>query len=173
MVGATQKYKNSCIETILMNPLDLDFLIKIGITLVAAFIVGTERELRRKPAGISTNALVIGGAMIFTFLSQLIEPGSPARIAANIVTGVGFLGAGIILKSENGTIKNVTTAASIWFSAAIGMLIGFSMYYSAAVAVVFAVIVPRIPHIARLKIFRKKSEQIIVNKLKAVKNAKF
>lgn len=82
---------------------------------------------------------------MFTILSLLMDPNEPARIAAQIVTGIGFLGAGIILKTEGKRITNLTTAASIWFSAGIGMAIGFDMYWVAGVAILYALVVPRIP----------------------------
>jgi putative Mg2+ transporter-C (MgtC) family protein len=110
-------------------------------------IVGVERELRNKPAGISTNCFVMAGACLFTFASVAIDPNSPARIAAQVVSGVGFLGAGMILKGENQKVKNLTTAAAVWFAAAIGMVIGLGWYLVAAIATVYSVIVPRIPHV--------------------------
>ena len=130
---------------------EIRFLIDIGIVLGAGFAIGAERESRNKPAGISTHCLVIGGAMIFTFLSSLVDVNSSSRIAAQVVTGIGFLGAGIILKSEvEKKITNLTTAAAIWYAAAIGMAIGYQYYFLAAAATAFAVGVPRIPHISKL-----------------------
>jgi putative Mg2+ transporter-C (MgtC) family protein len=130
---------------------ELRFLIDIAIVLASGFAIGAERESRGKPAGISTHCLVIGGAMIFTFLSSLVDPNSTSRIAAQIVSGIGFLGAGIILKSEvDRKITNLTTAAAIWFAASIGMAIGYEYYFLAAVATAFAVGVPRIPHISKM-----------------------
>jgi len=130
---------------------ELQFLVDIGIALAAGFAIGVERESRGKPAGISTHCLVIGGTAIFTFLSSVIDPNSTSRIAAQIVSGIGFLGAGIILKSERDKkITNLTTAAAIWFAASIGMAIGYEYYFMAAVATAFAVGVPRIPHISKL-----------------------
>ena len=126
---------------------ELDFLIRLAFCLVLGAVIGVERELRNKPAGISTNCFVIAGACLFTFLSMSVDPNSPARIAAQIVSGVGFLGAGMILKSEAGTVKNLTTAAAVWFAAGIGMAIGFGWYIVAIAATVYAVVVPRIPHI--------------------------
>ena len=94
-----------------------------------------QKEVKGKPAGIGTHCFVIGGSMIFTYISSLVDPNSTSRIAAQIITGIGFLGAGIILKGEfddrkesskghnnfkNKKIVNLTTAASIWFSGAIG-----------------------------------------------------
>ena len=90
--------------------------------------------------------------MIFTYLSAAVDPNSTTRIAAQLVTGIGFLGAGIILKGElDRKITNLTTAASIWFSAAIGMAIGFNFYFIAAITVAFAVLIPLIPHISKIK----------------------
>lgn len=132
--------------------LQLEFLIDILFALAAGFVIGAERESRGKPAGISTNSLVIGGAMLFTYLSAAVDPNSTSRIAAQVVSGIGFLGAGMILKGEvDKKITNLTTAASVWFSAAIGMAIGFNFYIIALAAVVFAVLVPRIPHITKIK----------------------
>ena len=130
---------------------ELRFMMDIGIALAAGFVIGAERESRGKAAGISTHCLVIGGAAIFTFLSSLVDPNSSSRIAAQIITGIGFLGAGIILKSEmEKRITNLTTAAAIWFAASIGMAIGYEYYFLAVVATAFAVGVPRIPHISKL-----------------------
>ena len=132
--------------------LQLEFLIDIIFALAAGFVIGAERESRGKPAGISTNSLVICGAMLFTYLSAAVDPNSTSRIAAQVVSGIGFLGAGMILKGEvDKKITNLTTAASVWYSAAIGMAIGFNFYIIALAAVVFAVLVPRIPHISKLK----------------------
>ena len=132
--------------------LQFEFLIDIIFALAAGFVIGAERESRGKPAGISTNSLVIGGAMLFTYLSAAVDPNSTSRIAAQIVSGIGFLGAGMILKGEvDKKITNLTTAASVWFSAAIGMAIGFNFYIIALAAIIFAVVVPRIPHITKIK----------------------
>ncbi|MFY0535651.1 MgtC/SapB family protein [Nannocystis pusilla] len=126
---------------------ELEFLIRIAVCLLCGTTIGVERELRSKPAGISTNCFVIAGACLFTFISQQADPSSPARIAAQVVSGVGFLGAGMILKAAGDKITNLTTAASVWFAAAIGMSIGMGWYVVAAIATVYAVLVPRIPHV--------------------------
>jgi putative Mg2+ transporter-C (MgtC) family protein len=130
----------------------LDFLIDIGISLLSGFLIGAERESRGKPAGISTHCLVIGGTMLFTYISAQVDPNSTSRIAAQVVSGIGFLGAGMILKSESTEkITNLTTAAAVWFAASIGMAIGFNLYFMALVGTAFAVLVPRIPHISKIK----------------------
>ena len=125
------------------------FAFRLAVCLVLGAIVGVERELRNKPAGISTNCFVMAGACLFTFASLSLDPNSPARIAAQVVSGVGFLGAGMILKGEGGSgkVKNLTTAAAVWFAAAIGMVIGLGWYGIAGIATVYAVVVPRIPHV--------------------------
>ena len=129
---------------------ELGFLVRMGLTLVCGFLIGIERESRHKPAGISTHCFVIGGAALFTFISIAADPNSPARIAAQVITGVGFLGAGMILKSEAGTVTNLTTAAAIWFAAAIGMAIGLGWYLIGAMATIYAIAVPRIPHLSKI-----------------------
>jgi putative Mg2+ transporter-C (MgtC) family protein len=128
---------------------EVDFAIKLALCLVLGLVIGVERELRNKPAGISTHCFVMAGACLFTFISIVADPNSPARIAAQVVSGVGFLGAGMILKSDNNSVRNLTTAAAVWFAAAVGMAIGIGWYAIAVIASVYAVIVPRIPHVKR------------------------
>lgn len=130
---------------------EIEFIIDLVLALVCGLIIGIEREKRGKPAGISTQTLVITGAMMFAFLSRALDDGDPTRIAAQIVSGIGFLGAGIILKSEkHKTVTNVTTAASIWYSAGIGMALGFNMHVIAVLAALYAVLIARIPNINKL-----------------------
>lgn len=129
---------------------EVEFILKIVVALVCGLIIGLERELKNKPAGISTQSLVIIGATMFAFMSQLLGGGDPGRIAAQIVSGVGFLGAGIILKNEaKGKVSNLTTAASIWYAAAVGMAIGFDLYVVGIIATVVAVLINRIPHVRK------------------------
>ena len=128
-------------------------MVGLGLSLLAGFLIGLERESKYKPVGISTHVFVIGGLMIFTYLSAYVDPNSTSRIAAQILTGIGLLGAGLILKSEaNQRITNLTTAASVWSSCSIGMAIGFGFLFMAIVAIVFAVLVVRIPRISKLGI---------------------
>ena len=126
---------------------ELEFAVRIVVCLGLGAAIGVERELRGKPAGISTNCFVMAGACLFTFVSMSVDPNSPARIAAQVVSGVGFLGAGMILKSEGDKVKNLTTAAAVWFAAAIGMVIGYGWFVIAVVAAAYAILVPRIPHV--------------------------
>ena len=82
----------------LISQVEINFIIALSLSIIAGFIIGTEREARRKDAGVSTHTFVIVGAMLFTFMSLNADPTSTSRIAAQIVTGIGFLGAGIILR---------------------------------------------------------------------------
>lgn len=125
---------------------ELFFFINLGLCAIAGFAIGVERESRHKDAGISTHTLVITGSMLFTHLSMLVDPMSTSRIAAQIVTGIGFLGAGLILK-DGTNVRNLTTAASLWMAAAIGMAFGFGYYIVGLASTFVAIIVPRIPHI--------------------------
>lgn len=126
---------------------DISFLLGLILSLFAGFLIGVERESRGKDAGISTHMLVISGSMLFTLISFTVDPASPSRIAANIITGIGFLGAGVILRA-GAHIKNLTTAASIWFAASIGMAFGFGYYFIGIVATIASIIIPRIPNIS-------------------------
>jgi putative Mg2+ transporter-C (MgtC) family protein len=125
--------------------IELIFTLNLVLAAFAGFAIGIERESRHKDAGISTHMLVIMGSMLFTFLSAQVDPASTSRIAAQIVTGIGFLGAGLILK-EGITVRNLTTAASLWFAAAIGMAFGFGYYIIGMVSTVACTLIPRIPH---------------------------
>lgn len=99
-------------------------LIKLGLAILAGGLVGAEREFRDKAAGFRTIIFICVGATLFTIFSlKLGADTDPVRIAANIVSGVGFLGAGVILR-EKGQIVGLTTASTIWLSAALGMGIG-------------------------------------------------
>lgn len=120
---------------------ELELVLRIAVALVLGAAVGWERELQRQPAGFRTHALVALGASLFTVISaHAFGEGDPARIAAQVVTGVGFLGAGSILR-EGGDIRGLTTAASIWAVAAVGMAAGAGLYVLAvagAALIVFA-----------------------------------
>lgn len=108
-------------------------LIKLVLALVLGGALGMERQYHDKPAGYATNCLICLGAMLFTVLSEYMgnAGGDPGRIAAQIVTGVGFIGAGSIWRSGN-KISGLTTAAGVWVVAAIGMAIGYGQYLWAA-----------------------------------------
>jgi putative Mg2+ transporter-C (MgtC) family protein len=110
-------------------------LLRLALAAALGGAVGLEREFRHKPAGLRTNMLIALGAALFSILSVELGAGagSPDRIAAQVVTGIGFLGAGAILRSgEN--VHGLTTAATIWVNAAIGMAAGLGSYGVATIA---------------------------------------
>ncbi|MBI4404722.1 MAG: MgtC/SapB family protein [Deltaproteobacteria bacterium] len=94
----------------------------VFVSMLCGAIIGIEREKKKKPAGLRTMCLVSLGSTVFTILSVTVE-GEPGRIAAQVIAGIGFLGAGSILHGT-GTVRGITTAATIWACAAVGMVIG-------------------------------------------------
>lgn len=97
---------------------------RLLLAAVIGGLLGAERELRRKSAGFRTNILIALGSAIFTIASLTLAPGGdPTRIAAQIVTGIGFLGAGTILRNRDG-VHGLTTAATVWVNAALGVAAG-------------------------------------------------
>ena len=118
-------------------------LIKLLAALIAGGLVGAERERSRKAVGLRTLILISTGSALFTMLSIKMSAAAgndPGRIAANIVTGIGFLGAGAILR-DGVRVTGLTTAATIWLVAAMGMAIGGGQYLLAGMLVGFAIIV--------------------------------
>ena len=109
------------------------FAIRLGLALILGALIGAERQWRQRMAGLRTNALVAAGAAMFVMLTALTTRAADDsfRIAGQVVSGIGFLGAGVILR--NGlTITGLNTAATLWCSAAIGTLAGYGLYGSAA-----------------------------------------
>jgi putative Mg2+ transporter-C (MgtC) family protein len=127
------------------DPTELTLILPVAVAALFGSLIGIEREMRHKPAGIGTNLLICAGACIFALISARVDPYSPSRIASNILTGVGFIGAGLILKDDGGHVRGLTTAAGIWMAAAIGMAIGYNYYLLAATGTLFAVFAPRFP----------------------------
>jgi len=123
-----------------MPPVDLILRLLLAAGLGAA--IGVERELRQKAAGLRTNMLIALGSALLTVLSFEIARagGTPDRIAAQIVTGVGFLGGGSILRSGR-SVHGMTTAATIWVNAAVGMAAGAGLYALATVATLITLVV--------------------------------
>ena len=115
-------------------------LLLIFLSILVGLIIGAEREYKNKTAGLRTLMLVCLGSCIFTILSIKIGIGNPDRIAANIITGIGFLGAGAIFKDEN-KINGVTTACTIWVTAALGMCIGSGHIYLALLSTLVTLVV--------------------------------
>ena len=112
-----------------MDPREPGFWARVGIAILSASLIGIERQLRGKPAGIRTSILVCLGTMVFVRLGVELQVGAsdPARVLGQVVTGIGFLGAGVIL-TRGGLVQGVTSAAVIWVLAGIGSLIGVDRY---------------------------------------------
>lgn len=121
----------------------VESLLHTVISLAVAFslgsIIGFERQWRQRLAGLRTNTLVAVGAATFVLFASLVEgDASPTRVAAQIVSGIGFLGAGIIFK-EGFNVRGLNTAATLWCSAAVGVMCGAGFYLHAVVATVFII----------------------------------
>ncbi|MDD2475134.1 MAG: MgtC/SapB family protein [Dysgonamonadaceae bacterium] len=109
----------------------LSFVLRLLASIFAGALVGLERQRSNKSAGIRTNTLVAMGACIYVLINVSLSDHSgtdPTRIIGQIVTGIGFLGAGVILH-HGGSIQGLTTAATVWCSAALGCLAGLGMYW--------------------------------------------
>ena len=109
-----------------------DVIIRLAISLLASALVGYEREKTRHAAGLRTHMLVCIGSTLITLTSLEMFPNDPARVAAGIVTGIGFLGAGTIFRDKN-NVRGLTTAASIWAVAGVGLALGTGALFIAAV----------------------------------------
>lgn len=121
-----------------------EFIIRMLVATVAGGALGLERESNNKSAGLRTNTLVAVGASIFVMISSRVVldsgSGDPSRVMGQIVTGIGFLGAGVIMH-RGANVKGLTTAATIWCSAALGSLAGFGFYWETAAATVLVIAV--------------------------------
>lgn len=147
----------------IIGPTEISVLIDLVLSVIAGFIIGIERESRGKDAGISTYTMVIVGSMLFTFISSLVDPASKSRIAAQIVSGIGFLGAGLIVK-DGVSIRNLTTAASIWAAGSIGMAFGFNYHFIGIIVTLAVTAIPRVPH------FNKRSPESLIENNKTKQN---
>jgi putative Mg2+ transporter-C (MgtC) family protein len=123
------------------------FLGQMILSIVLGGVLGWERERIHKPAGLRTYILVCMGSLLYTKLSQSAvlglpdgQTGDPTRIASQILTGIGFIGAGVIMKQSDHVV-GITTAAGLWLSAAVGMAIGFDQYLMAISTAVLGVVV--------------------------------
>ena len=126
---------------------ELEMVLRLLLAVGLAALIGLERQHAGKPAGLRTHLLVCIGAALFTIASiyGFGESGDAARVAAGVVAGVGFLGAGAIISTREGMLVGLTTAASIWAVAAIGLAAGAGLYILAPVATAVVMIVLRLP----------------------------
>ena len=123
-------------------------LLRLLLSIFLGLCIGIEREMHRQPAGMRTHILICIGSTVVTIASMYLPlategvalKSDAARIAAQIMSGIGFLGAGAIVKF-GATVRGITTAATIWVTAAIGIIIGLGLFWFAVVATVFVLIV--------------------------------
>jgi putative Mg2+ transporter-C (MgtC) family protein len=123
-----------------MSALERQLLVELGMAVLLGGVIGLEREWKGRPAGLRTNILICMAAVLFAEVSQRAG-GDPGRIAAQVLTGVGFLGAGTILQTRDGGVTGLTTAATIWMVTAIGLAIGFHHIRDAVAVTVVVMLV--------------------------------
>jgi putative Mg2+ transporter-C (MgtC) family protein len=136
--------------------LDIELIMRMFISVSLGGLVGFEREITHKPAGLRTHIFVCMGACLFTISSFYLLPEEtiggidPARIAAGIVAGISFIGAGSIIASK-GDVRGLTTAASMWVVAAIGLMVGLGNYVLSIIAAIVVFLVLRLGRIEKKK----------------------
>jgi len=125
-------------------------ILKLLLSVALGGIIGLERQYREKAAGFRTIIVICIGTTVFSILSSKFGWGDPSRIAAGIVTGIGFLGAGVIIQNK-GQISGLTTAATVWYAAALGMGIGLGEYtFSFASVVIVLLILSFFPYLEKI-----------------------
>jgi putative Mg2+ transporter-C (MgtC) family protein len=127
-----------------LTQVQIDVAVRLLVAAVLGAAVGAEREVHEHAAGLRTHLLVAVGSCLFTLVSvygfqSFSRASDPSRVAAQIVTGIGFLGAGAILR-EGLTVHGLTTAASLWVIAAIGMAVGLGMFWASSIAVAITIV---------------------------------
>jgi len=130
----------------------LSSLIKLILSFIFSALLGIEREIRKKPAGLRTHILVGLGSTLFTILSYNAFPNDPARVASYIVAGIGFIGAGAIIKEKDRVI-GLTTASSLWLTSAVGMAIGLGYFLLAFIATLLGLLTLLLGKIEKEKSF--------------------
>ncbi|MCK0159144.1 MgtC/SapB family protein [Allomuricauda sp. F6463D] len=123
----------------------MDFGLKVGLATIAGLLIGLEREYKGKHAGLKTNTLVAIGAAVFVLISMRFygeDYADITRVLSQVVTGIGFLGAGVILQNEKKErVKGLTTAATLWCSAGAGCLAATSMFVELGIIIILVVII--------------------------------
>jgi len=128
-------------------PQNIELVLRLLLAAITGAAIGAQRERSGKPAGLRTLALISLGAALFSIVSAYgFTGGNPSMIAAGVVTGVGFLGAGAILHHQSG-IEGLTTAATAWVAAGVGLAAGAGFYLISIIVTVIVLIILFIPHI--------------------------
>ncbi|WP_440135433.1 MgtC/SapB family protein [Chitinophaga sancti] len=136
-------------------------ILKVVVSCLTGALLGMEREFHHKAAGMRTLTLICVGSTLFTILSvEIGMPGSPDRIASNILTGVGFIGAGVIFKGAY-SIDGITTAATIWITAALGIAVGMSHYVLVAIALILVLMILQGLKLVERKISGMRQKKVI------------
>lgn len=126
-----------------------EFLVKLGIALFLGLLIGVDRQLKHKPLGVKTSMVISVASCLITIVSieavhRFSSPGAtnmdPMRLAAQIVSGVGFLGAGVILRRSNDVISGLTTASMVWAASGLGIAVGAGFYYEAVTATLLIIL---------------------------------
>lgn len=135
-----------------MDTMTWDFIIRLLSAGLLGGLIGLERELRAKEAGVRTHFIVALGSALFMIISQYAFEGSydHSRVAAQVVSGIGFIGAGVIIFQKN-AVRGITTAAGLWVAAAIGLACGASMFLVAAAAALLTIICLEAMHLVNRK----------------------
>jgi putative Mg2+ transporter-C (MgtC) family protein len=130
---------------------ELEMVLRLLLAVGLGGVIGFQREWTGKEAGLRTNMLICLGSALLTVLSVYAFPGSdPSRIAAGIAAGIGFIGAGVILHRMGGAVVGLTSAATIWVVAAIGMAAGAGKYIVAVGACALTLVVLVLPHLNQI-----------------------
>lgn len=138
-----------------MLDIELVIITRIIVAAILGSLIGIEREISHKPAGLRTHILVAMGSCLITGISIFYFSLDYARVVANIIVGIGFIGAGAIIGSQ-GHVQGITTAASIWIAASMGIACGVGYFYVAVVVTLISLCVLRFLKIAEKKIIKKK-----------------
>ena len=164
----------------LLSPHFYGYLIKIILSILLGGLIGIERELTHHSAGFRTHILVSLGATLFMFITIFDRLSLPAgvninldatRVAAGVVTGIGFLGAGVIFK-EGANVKGLTTAATIWVTAAVGLLVGIGNYIMAVISTLLILIVLFSDNMLENKFFKSTELMYLEISFKNIKGEK-
>lgn len=137
-----------------------EFLLKLGVSLFFGLLIGIDRQLKNKPLGVKTSMVISVASCLITIVSiesvnRYSLPGhtnmDPMRLAAQIVSGVGFLGAGVILRRNNDVISGLTTASMVWAASGLGIAIGAGFYLEAMAAIILIILAINVfPYLVKL-----------------------
>jgi putative Mg2+ transporter-C (MgtC) family protein len=146
-----------------LTQVQIDVAVRLLVAAAFAMAIGFEREIHEHAAGLRTHMLVGVGSCLFTLVSVFgfeaySRSTDPSRVAAQIVTGIGFLGAGAILR-EGVSVRGLTTAASLWVVAAIGMAVGLGMFWASGIAVAITIVSLWALRPFRTRLHRERSEE--------------